>query len=173
MSPRPRKTLDSFLVIGGAHDEVTPTKEHEVSVTEATPTVNTTAEQTAGSIGKAAALGISLARLKALKEQLEGEIKLTSDALLDELGEGGSVNVRHGDEIVTFTRSDPTVVTIHDDVLQANLSRNRWARVSKRVADRSKVEAEILVGRIGPELAAKVRTEAPGTPRVVITRKKG
>ena len=173
MSPRPRKTLDSFLVIGGAHDEVTPTKEHEVSVTEATPTVNTTAEQTAGSIGKAAALGISLARLKALKEQLEGEIKLTSDALLDELGEGGTVSVRQGDEVVTFTRSDPTVVTIHDDVLQANLSRNRWARVSKRVADRAKVEAEILIGRIPPELAAKVRTEAPGTPRVVITRKKG
>ena len=169
---RPRKKLDDFVVTPPAHDEVTPTKEHDVTVTE-TPTLNTTAEQTPESVGRAAALAVSFGRLKTIQAQLEAELKLTSDALLEELGKGGTVTVRQGDEVVTFTRSDPTVVTIHDDVLQANLSRGRWARVSKRVADRAKVEAEILIGRIPPELAAKVRTEAPGTPRVVITRKKG
>jgi hypothetical protein len=119
-----------------------------------------------------AGLLLDLARIKALEDELAKQKAAVQESLVTALKAVGqktaSATTDNGDSI-KGTLVEAQRVTYDEDRLKKALGAPVWKKVTKQVLDKQKLEAEITVGAVDPNVVAGCASVADNKPYVKVT----
>jgi len=120
------------------------------------------------------ALLLRVAKLKAKAEQAEATYREAQEDLIALLscGEDRTITAQCGTNSVTGTLVTSETLTINEDGLAKALGAKVWAKCTKRVLDKKKLEALITTGEINAVVVAANSSENARKPYVRISTKK-
>jgi hypothetical protein len=124
--------------------------------------INPNADRTAEATSKLSTLVNERLRLKAQLDALTEQLKSFDDVLINEFKTSGVKKVET--EQGRLTLVEASTVKWNEEVLQELLTTAQWNRVTVRKVDKTRLEAELLVGRIDAsevEVAKTIKDSKP------------
>ena len=112
---------------------------------------------------------LKLARAKESAAELAKTIAELELAVIAEMTKVGVTNVSVSDDAIKGTLVRVTRVVINDEQLETALGATVWNKVIKKVLDKEKLEAMIVVGKIDASVVAAASEEKINKPFVKIT----
>lgn len=82
-----------------------------------------------------------------------------------------TVDAANGEHL-SVTLVEGTSIVIDESLLKKKLGARMWDRVTSRVLDKRKLDANVAAGDIDPMVIAECSNEVPRTPFVKVARKK-
>ena len=118
---------------------------------------------------KARALITELDALKREYADLKKQIDATQAAVIREMGETKSLSVEVGERKIRATRVQSFQTVIDESALRHALGASGWTKVSTRILDRKKLEAQMAIGGVDALKVAQCSTEKPKAEFVKLT----
>jgi hypothetical protein len=117
---------------------------------------------------------IKVAKLKAKAELAESNYRDAQEDLITLLstGEDRSVTAQCGTNAITGTLVTSETLSINEEGLAKALGAKVWAKCTKRVLDKKKLEALITTGEVNAVVVAANSSETARKPYVRISTKK-
>ena len=112
---------------------------------------------------------LKLAKAKESAAELAKTIAELELAVIAEMTKVGVTNVSVSDDAIKGTLVRVTRVVINDEQLETALGATVWNKVIKKVLDKEKLEAMIVVGKIDASVVAAASEEKINKPFVKIT----
>lgn len=112
---------------------------------------------------------LKLAKAKESAAELAKTIAELELAVIAEMTKVGVTNISVSDDAVKGTLVRVTRVVINDEQLETALGATVWNKVIKKVLDKEKLEAMIVVGKIDASVVAAASEEKINKPFVKIT----
>ena len=112
---------------------------------------------------------LKLAKAKESAAELAKTIAELELAVIAEMTKVGVTNVSVSDDAIKGTLVRVTRVVINDEQLETALGATMWNKVIKKVLDKDKLEAMIVVGKIDATVVAAASEEKVNKPFVKIT----
>ena len=112
---------------------------------------------------------LKLAKAKESAAELAKTIAELELAVIAEMTKVGVTNISVSDDAIKGTLVRVTRVVINDEQLETALGATMWNKVIKKVLDKDKLEAMIVVGKIDASVVAAASEEKVNKPFVKIT----
>lgn len=106
---------------------------------------------------------------EAAKERV---LELEASLIAELHGQGlTSIHTQIGGETITGTLVEATRILIDEPRLQKSVGALTWAKITKRVLDKPRLEAAMAKGDVDPAVVAAASEEVPNKPYVKVTAK--
>lgn len=112
-------------------------------------------------------------KMRQERDKLEADINELAESIMKTMSDLKSVTVIDGADKITVTKVEGTRIVIDEPKLKKSLGAAVWNRITKAVLDKEKLENEVAVGHIDPNVVAAASEEKPVKPYLKPTVKEG